>query len=374
MIRLVDRYVGGRMLAGIGIAVLGLVAVFSLVRFGQELRDVGTGSYGVLAATRFVLHTAPAEALRLLTPAVLVGTAYAIGDLAAHNETVALLACGISRLRLLVAVLQVVLAVSLAGLGLGELVASPLAQRAHVDRSVRLSAGQALATAKGLWARDGMHFVNIRRVDGPDLLSGIYVYEFDEARRLRSFTHAAHASWSDGRWVLADAVRSTLEDGGVTTRRETALVWPTALEPRQVALLEMPVEELSMGDLVASIGSLRVRGESVQRQVGALWARAAGPLAAVAMATLAVAFFAHPRPRSRSGARIAAAALAGVTFQLADEMVGRIALLAGLPALLGSLALPSIALAGGLAWLADPLWRLPRSTVPPGPSTPTARL
>lgn len=352
-----DRYLGARVLIGLAIALLGLMAVFSLIRFGQELRDVGTGGYGVFAATRFVLHTLPAEAVRLLTPAVLVGTAYALGDLAAHNETIALFASGFSRARLLSSVLQVVGLVSVLGLGFADFVAAPLAQRAHFDRSVLLSSGQAVATAKGLWARDGNRFVNIRRADAVDQLSGIYVYEMDAERRLRAFRQARNAVWSDGRWELRDVVESTLGPDGLTTRRESSQAWSTTLAPSQIALLEVPVEELSTASLLEAIRSLRARGESAHSQIAALWSRLAAPIAAAAMATLAVAFFSRPRGRMRSGPRVAAAALAGIAFQLADEMFGRAALLDGWPAPVASLALPTVVLASGLVWLADPAWR-----------------
>lgn len=353
-----DRYVAGRTAQSIALALFGLVVVFSLIRFGQELRDVGTGAYGVLAATRYVVHTMPAEGFRLLTPAVLVGTAHAIGDLATHNETVALAACGVSRVRLLAAVLQVVIGVGALGLAAGDLVAAPLAQRARSDRAVALSAGRTLATPSGLWARDGERFVNIRRAANPRRLEGVYVYEFDDRRRLKTFLHADKAFWRDGRWTLRDVVESDVGPEGVETRREAERVWATTLAPRQVATLQSPVEELSTGDLLSAVDSLSRRGENDRRHRAALWSRLAAPLEAVAMAFLAVAFFSRPTERSRPGPRIVAAVLSGIGFQLADEMVSRLALLSGAPAPVASLALPTLTLLAGLLWWTPrPVWK-----------------
>jgi lipopolysaccharide export system permease protein len=362
MIGTLDRYVAGRTLKSIALSLFGLVTIFSLIRFGQELRDVGTGGYGVLAVTRFVVHTIPAEAFRLLTPAVLVGTANAIGDLAAHNETVALAACGVSRLRLLGAVLQVVVAIGAAGLAAGDLVAAPLAQRARSDRAVALSAGRALATPTGLWARDGERFVNIRRAANPRRLEGIYVYEFDEGRRLKTFLHADKALWREGRWTLRDVVESQVGPEGVETHRDAERIWATTLAPRQVAALQSPVEELSTMDLLSAVEALGHRGESDRRHRAALWSRLAMPIEAVAMALLAVAFFSRPRERSRPGSRIVAAVLAGIGFQLADEMFARLALLWGAPAAAASLGFPGMALVAGLLWLAP--WPVRNSRSP----------
>jgi lipopolysaccharide export system permease protein len=357
MIGTLDRYVAGRALKSIALSLFGLVTIFSLIRFGQELRDVGTGAYGVLAATRFVLHTIPAEAFRLLTPAVLVGTAHAIGDLATHNETVALAACGVSRLRLLGAVLQVVVGIGAVGLAVGDLVAAPLAQRARSDRAVALSAGRALATPSGLWARDGERFVNIRRAPNPRRLEGIYVYEFDQGRRLETFLHAESAVWRDGRWTLRNVLEGQVGPDGVETHRDAERTWATTLVPRQVAMLQSPVEELSTLDLLSAVDALGHRGESDRRHRAALWSRLAVPLEGVAMAILAVAFFSRPQGRSRPGPRIVAAVLAGIGFQLADEMFARLALLWGAPAFAASLALPGIALVAGLVWFTPwPIW------------------
>jgi lipopolysaccharide export system permease protein len=358
MIGTLDRYVAGRTLQSIAVSLFGLVTVFSLISFGQELRDVGTGAYSVLAATRFVVYTMPAEAFRLLTPAVLVGTAHAIGDFAAHNETVALAACGVSRLRLLAAVLQVVVAIGAIGLAAGDFAAAPLAQRARSDRAVALSAGLALATPSGLWARDGERFVNIRRAANPRRLEGIYVYEFDEGRRLKTFLHAERAFWRDGRWMLRDVVESDVGPQGVETHREAERIWITSLAPRQVRMLQSPVEELSTGDLLSAVDALGERGESDRRHRAALWSRLAVPIETVAMAILAVAFFSRPKERSKPGPRIVAAVLAGIGFQLADEMFSRAALIWGAPASAASLALPVLALAAGLLWLAPgPAWK-----------------
>src|SRR5690606_26393646 len=122
---------------------------------------------------------------------------------------------------------------AIVALGLGDFVAAPLAQRAHAERSLHLSAGQALATAKGMWARDGRRFVNIRRAEGPDHLSGVSVYEFDEDRRLTSVLRAENATWGEGGWVLSNVVRTTVGPEGAETRADPSLTWASDLVPRQ---------------------------------------------------------------------------------------------------------------------------------------------
>ena len=370
MIGILERYVATRALASIALAWFALVAVFSLIRFAQELRDVGTASYGVLSATRFVLHTTPAEALRLLTPAILVGVANAIGDLARYNETIALAACGVSRLRLLVPVLGVAVAISGFGLGLGDLVAAPLAQRAHVQRALALSGGRAVATSSGLWARDGESFVNIRRTTSPRRLRGVFIYRFDGERRLESFTQAKTAQWRHGVWVLHDVIDGTVGPAGLVTRREDSRPWSTALVPRQVALLELPIENLSTLDLLTASRALQQRGENARRHRAALWSRIASPLGAAALATLAVAVFVRGGVRARTGSRVVVAVIAGVGFQLADGMLRRALLLGGTPAPLAALVLPALTLLAGLVWLGGLPWRGPRPGAPTGSRAP----
>jgi lipopolysaccharide export system permease protein len=289
-----------------------------------------------------------------LTPAILVGVANAIGDLARYNETIALAACGVSRMRLLVPVLGVAVAISALGLGFGDLVAAPLAQRAHRERALALSGGRAVATASGLWARDGESFVNIRSATNPRRLRGVFIYRFDGERRLESFTQAKSARWKHGSWMLQDVVDGTVEPAGLVTRRERSRRWSTALIPRQVALLELPIEDLSTVDLITASRALQQRGENARRHLAALWSRLAGPLGAAALATLAVALFVRTGVRARTGSRVVVAVLAGVGFQLADGMLARALLLWGAPAPLTAMALPGLTLLAGLVWLAGP--------------------
>ena len=59
-----------------------------------------------------------------------------------------------------------------------------------------------LKTRYGFWARDGSAFVNIRSILPGARLEDIYVYEFDESKRLTLATHAERAEHRGDHWLM----------------------------------------------------------------------------------------------------------------------------------------------------------------------------
>ena len=351
-----DRYIAGTVIVGFLLALAGLVAVFSVINFTQELKGARTDGYGVFRAAWFVLLTLPSEAYRLLPAAALLGAVNGLAGLAANSELVAMSACGMSRGRLIRSVL---LAASLFVVGaglLGEFVAAPLAQRARAQRSVLISGGRLLSTANGIWARDGSRFVNVRspRFDGS--LGDLYLYDVDEHRRLRSFAYAREASYTGGRWRLTDLVENEVSDRGVTTHKTAAADWETSLDPQQLRLLLLPPEDLSMPDLHRSIAAFRRRGENPARHQLAFWRRVMMPVVTGIMVLLAVPFVLTAPRGVALGQRVVAGALVGIGFQMLNQTFGGVGLAVGLEPWLTAMLPAAAVLAAGLWWMRRASW------------------
>lgn len=353
----IDRYIARTVIGGFLLALIALVAVFSVINFTQELKDAESGGYGVFRAAWFVLMTLPNEAYHLLPAAALLGTVSALGGLAANSELVAMSACGIPRGRLIRSVVQAAAVFVVGAALLGELVAAPLAQRARAQRSVLISGGKLLSTSHGIWARDGSRFVNIRapRFDGADL-GDVYIYDVGEGRRLRSFGHARTASYVDGQWSLSGLVEHELTDRGITRQEIDSTKWKTSLDPQQLRLLLLAPEDLSVPDLYRSINAFRRRGESPTRHQLAFWRRITMPIVTGIMVLLAVPFVLTAPRGVAFGQRIVAGALVGIGFQMLSQTFGRVGLAIGLAPWLTAVLPAAGVLAVALCWMRRAAW------------------
>ena len=349
--RTLDRYVALTVASHFGFALAALVAIFSMVNLMQEMREVGVGDYGALQATWFTLLTTPAEAFSLFPAAALIGGVSAIGTLAGANELVAMWAAGVSKLRTIRSVLQTAAVLTVVAMVFGEFVAAPLAQRATRERSIALSAGEAMGSANGLWARDGKRFINARHPGPGGVLEDIYVYEFDEKNALKRFSYARDAVYNQKRWEIEGLIDNHITENGVVSEQSERREWSVSLTPKQSRLLSLPPEYLSVGELLRSSSDLAGRGENPHRLQLAFWNRLVFPLVTIAMVLLAVPLVLTGARGARLGQRIVIGALIGVGFQIFAETFGSFAMAYGVPPFIGSvvpLAIVALGAALGL--------------------------
>ena len=343
-----DRHIAINVLLNFGFALAALAAVFSVINATEELKSVG-GGYGVAAALWFVLLTLPNEMCALFPAAAVLGNVIGLGGLAHRNEIIAIAAGGVSRLRIVWSVMRVALALAVAGLLLSELVAAPLTHHARTVRSVALSGGTMLTVAGGIWARSGSSFLNMRTVLPDGAARDIYVYEFDALHRMRRFTHAQTATYADHQWRLEGLAETTFADNGVTTEQVAARPLAMELTPRQLGLMRIPLEELSLSDLYRGIGAARRQGESVERLELAWWQRATMPVVIAVMTFLAAALVLSTPRASTLGRRIFFGGLLGIGFQMFNQTFASFGLVYGIATWLSATLPTLLALAFG-AW------------------------
>jgi len=344
-VNLIDRYIAGSVMRHCAYALTGLVAVFAVFSLTSELRAAGRPGWGVGQALWFVALTLPSEAYNLFPAAALLGAVLAFGRMAGDNELVALQAGGVSRLRLLMAAFMAAGMLAVAGAGFGETIAAPLNQRAHAQRALAFSSGRALSTSSGLWLRDGARYANVGALRPDGSLGDVYLFDFDEQRRLERFVHARTAIPEEGTWRLQDVRESTFADD-VSNNRDVAMVpWATAIDARQIRSLWLEPRDLSVAELRRAIRVLRAQGQNPLGHEVALWRRVSGPLYIGVMVLLAVPMVMVSGRTVRLGERATLGALVGIGFQMFEEMFTNIGLVAGFPPLVTALVPVLIAMA-----------------------------
>lgn len=344
-----ERYIATTVVGAFLIALGGLLAVFSVINLTEELRDVGVGHYTLPLALWYVGMTLPSEAYELFSAAALVGGTAGLALLATNNELIAISAAGISPQQMVRAVLKTSILLATTAVLLGELMAAPMAEQALAARSIAMSSGQSLSTARGIWAREGSRFIHIQGPADPGAVGDIYFFDFDEERQLHKVTHAAEASFESQRWHLREVSEDLIEESGVIRKNFPEQDWDTHLTPEQLHLLTLPPEQLSVVELSQSVASMRQRGESPQHHLLAFWRRVTMPMIAAIMVFLALPVVLTMPARTPFGYRVALAALLGIGFQMINQTFSSFGLVYGLNAF-ACATLPAVVALGTGIW------------------------
>jgi lipopolysaccharide export system permease protein len=317
---ILDRYIA-RTVLFYTLMVTGVLLTLALLfTFIGQQGDIGTGAYDVGNAFLFTVLSIPQQLFESLPIAALIGAILGLGALARDSELTVMRASGVSTLRLAAGA-------GLAGVALmgfmfvlGEYIAPPADQYARQLKIFSKYAEYNAAGNKSSWAKEGPRFVNIQQQTAKNMFGGVYVFEFDAARRLSLVGRADTATYESGRtWRFENYAATRLDDAGTTAERSAS---------RDI---EVDINREFLGLAVVSPSALPIRGlyEYVQHLKGndlesgvyeiALWSRISRTVAVVLVCMLAVPFAFGPLRSSGAGARTVAGIMLGVLFFLINR-------------------------------------------------------
>jgi len=349
-VRLIDRYVGIQVIAATLIVVFVLVSFFSVIVLVDEMGSVGTGRYTVLGAVQYMLLTLPSRTSTIFPVGALIGSLIALGGLSSNSELTVIRASGVSVNRLIASVMKGGAVLMVVALAVSELLAPYSERIAQERRSVALTANIALRTEHGFWLRDGLSFINVRRVLADDILADVYIYEFDKDYRLRVATHATRAVYTDDGWRLEQIQQSEISENRVVTRRISKAIWRSRIKPDQVSVVALKPESLSALGLYRQVRFLRRNGLDAARYELALWSKLIYPFSTGVMIFLAATLVLGRFRSIRIGQRILLGAIVGVTFHIINQAFMRVGLVYELSPML-SAVLPTAAFLLVAVWM-----------------------
>jgi lipopolysaccharide export system permease protein len=284
---------------------------------------------------------------------VLIGTLFAVAQLAASSEYVVLRSSGVSVLRLNFSLARLGLVFALTTFVFGEFVGPPAEQLAYRLRSHAIAGIIAQEFRSGLWVKEGRNFVNVGRVTSEGQLSNVRVYEFDEDFRLRVIRLAEHGQYLSGRtWKLTDVVETSFDARGAQVRNIAELQWVSVLEPRLLSTLVVQPNQMSAWSLYSYARFLRENQQKALRYEVALWNKLTYPLAVIVMMILAVPFATFQKRQGGVGGKIFTGIMLGLAFIVMNRLFGTLAVLYDWPAALSAIlpTLSLLTLAVGLMW------------------------
>jgi lipopolysaccharide export system permease protein len=323
-----DRYIEGSTLKSLILVASGLTALFSLLEFVDQLRDVGQGHYRVTDAFLYVLLTVPSRLLQLMPVSLLLGSLFALGNLSNGSELIAMQSVGISERRIIGWVLKLAVPIVVILFLTAEFVIPTTQRMAQGERMSKMSTETSIEDGNGFWAQGDHQYLNVRWVDYGNVPRDIEIYAFTDDGELKSVTHADSAKIeSTDTWLLHGVVRTELLTTEVQTEHLPTLSWPAFLDPHQVQLLILPPDSMPPIELYRYIRELKRQNHQAARLEQAFWTKVTIPLSMVAMVLVATPFvFGPPRARS-AGQRITIGAAVGIVFSLVQQLTSLVSLL-----------------------------------------------
>ena len=307
------------------IAFLMLFAFFDLI---NELNYLGRGHYDLKHVLLFVLLSLPGHAYELAPIAVLIGTLYALSQLAANSEYTVMRISGLSPYAAGAALARIGAIFVVLTFAFGELI-TPYAERAAQQlRLAAMSTVVAQEFRSGLWVKDESRFVNVREVKPDSSLRGIRIYAFDSDYRLRSISFAESGKFiKNNTWLLKGVVRTSFDSDGTSVSRLAQTDWHSVLTPNLLSVLLVQPEKMSAISLYRYTRHLSENRQQTERYRIALWKKLLYPFAALVMMALALPFaYVHVR-LGGVGVKIFSGIMLGILFHLLNGLSSSVGIL-----------------------------------------------
>jgi lipopolysaccharide export system permease protein len=317
---ILDRYVARTVLLYTLMVTAVLLTLALLFTFIGQQGDIGTGAYGVGNAFVFTVLSVPQQLFESLPIAALIGAILGVGALARDSELTVMRAAGVSTVRLAASAGMAGVALMSFMWVLGEYIAPPADQYARQLKIFSKFAEYNAAGNKSSWAKEGSRFVNIRQQTAQNMFGGVYVFEFDAARRLTLVGRADTATFESGRtWRFENYAETRLGVEGTTAERSASRDIEVDINREFLGLAVVSPSALPVRGLYDYVQHLRANSlESGVYEI-ALWSRIARTTAVVLVCMLAVPFAFGPLRSSGAGARTVAGIMVGVLFFLVNK-------------------------------------------------------
>ncbi|MCO4321888.1 LPS export ABC transporter permease LptG [Aliidiomarina quisquiliarum] len=349
MISIIDRYIGKIVISTSLISMSILAGLSGLIRFVEQIRSIGRGTYSLLDVLAFVLLSVPRDIETFFPMAALLGGLIGMGMLASNSELVVMMAAGRSKLNLIGSVMKASVVMMVLVLVLGEWVAPKLESQARQLRAQAISGGALLSAPNGIWAKDGSSFIHIGELEDTGILNRVSIYQFEE-RKLEQVIHGERAAYVDSDWMLSNVQHTQMGSEEIINQQLPSWRWKSGLTPDKLGIVIVRPESLSISGLNSYVNYLRSNQQSASRYELAFWRKVLVPLTVAVMLLVALSFIFGPLRSVTMGARVLLGVITGFVFHMTNEVFGPISQVYAIPPLLGAI-IPSLLFAAGALYI-----------------------
>lgn len=331
-----DRYLGKTVFFGTLFALLALFSVDSIIDLISDLKSIGEREFTFGHALLKLIFEMPQRLYEFMPTALLLGTLIGLGNLAAKSELVALRAIGISKLRMIWAVLKVGILLIFISIWVGEAIAPTTEGYVRSLGKTSDMKKISIRSKHGLWVRDGKRYINVQKMYPDYRMTDVWVYELDNEYKLKRASYAKHAVFKDNVWKLSDVKHSLVSQHGVETVEASEEHWARLVTPDLFDVVTVKPEQMGASKLKKYIKYLNDNELDSKRFQLAYYNRFAIPLSGIAMLLLAVPFVFRSVRAGGLGQRIALGIGIALIFHLLSRIFSNASVVYELPPLLGA--------------------------------------
>lgn len=330
--QILHHYLRTTVIATTSLVILITLGIQAFVGFVNEIRDIGSGSYGAWQAFIYVTASLPQDIYPLFPAAVLIGCLIGLGRLSAYSELIVMRSAGVSKIQITFSVMRTTILMLVVMTFVGEWI-SPMLKTYAINYKNQSKTGVASSQERyGVWLRDGDNFIYINQVTPSGQLNQIIRYEFKD-QQLLSASRASLGIYEHGHWLFKDVHISTFSPKHISTHYLARQIWPVKFSPELISAAAIDTDQATLWDLHHYINYLTSSGLSANTYEFAFWKRIFQPLATLVMIGLGIPFIFGPLRTVTMGLRILVGVVIGFVFYTFNEFLGPFTLVYQVPPL-----------------------------------------
>jgi len=316
-----------------------IVAVDIIFAFFDELGNL-QDNYTFLDALIYSFAFAPVRFVEFTSVSTLIGCLVGLGVLASNSELVVMRAASIGMVRIVSMVCLASIVISTLSLVVAEVLVPKVALFAESYKSAKV--GFYGKYDQGVWLRDSEDFIYVNRLSPKGEIKKMNMFRPLDGGQMK-LTSVAEGIYlpQQKQWQLHD-VRSTqidIDNKTLSTHSTAELLWNASVSPRELMLLQLKPENLSITGLFDYKRYLQNQGLNNERYNLMFWKLILQPLANFVMVLLAASMVFGSMRAVSMGYRITLGLIYGLSFYYLQEVFGFLSLVYGLHPLV-SLMIP----------------------------------
>ena len=335
-------YIVKEVLKGSLLALILLLTLFNLFTFSDELKDIGTGNYGLKEIFYYLALTSPRVMYELIPSAALLGSLFVVGAMSNNREIVAMRAAGLSIFWVIRSVMFAGVILVLFALIIGEFVAPKAERMAQLIKSSSQYNEIALRSKEGLWLRENNQFINVRKIQKNGEMFDIYIYHISNLGHLTLMSQIEQAVFlGNNLWQLEGIIQTRISENQVQAETYDQKEWKTSIDPDLLNVVVVKSENMSLYDLFMYIKFLKENNQKSQTYELAFWSRLINPFITFVMLMISIPFVVNVQRGIGTGSRMMIGIIIGMTFNIFDKIAGHVGLVYGYNPMIMAI-LPSI--------------------------------
>ncbi|VFP80687.1 LPS export ABC transporter permease LptG [Candidatus Erwinia haradaeae] len=348
MLNILDRYICKTIFYNILATLFVLVSLSSVIKFVDQLRKIGQGTYTALGALIYTILSIPKDIELFFPMGALLGALIGLGLLTQNRELIAMQALSFTRVKIAKSVMTITIPLIFIMMVIGEFIAPIGEQIAHNYRDNKLINTTLRFNRVGVWAKDNENFIFIKNIYRPNYIFGVTIYcfgkSFGKNRPLQIIKYAKSAKYNIYKkfWILEQVDQSDFRN--IRQIKHTHVLhqtWRTSLIPKKLQVIALNPETLSIRGLYSYAKYFQKTGQASIRYKFNLWRRIFDPLSLMVMILMAISFLFGPLQHAAMNIRIIVGVILGFLFYVLNQIFGLLSLICHTPPILGAL-LPSM--------------------------------